>query len=358
MLDDGALAISLPALELATFRPPGSIFSARDLAAAELSPELNIAVELVTGICRESGFEPTFVARPEIFTHGESRAWLAQRLGDAKDHLALSDGTTIRLIPGLRNHVFLFALGRAADSAALQRLERRAPELFGSLHSQVNTALPFGQRRQTPPPIAIAGVDALEPEAPQFVRLVIDADAIEDRLGRTLRAGALLHPARRFSELKYIALTETSLDDRGFVKPIAEEINRVFFDARRGLILRAPPNAGGSRDVEDRMRAVISALASARPRVPVAAADSVLLATCDVSSDRFAGIADVTDFVAHDSFDFWRHSREYYRAFRSISVHARAQRVDGESYAAIVEAMTGRAVETVWRDRDDERFSL
>ena len=66
MLDDGALAISLPALELATFRPPGSIFSARDLAAAELSPELNIAVELVTGICRESGFEPTFVARPEI----------------------------------------------------------------------------------------------------------------------------------------------------------------------------------------------------------------------------------------------------------------------------------------------------
>ena len=100
------------------------------------------------------------------------------------------------------------------------------------------------------------------------MRLVINADAIEDRFGRTLRAGALLHPARRFSELKYVALTETSLNDRGFVKPIAEEINRVFFDARRGLILRAPPNAGGSRDVEDRMRAVISALASARPRVP------------------------------------------------------------------------------------------
>ena len=142
-------------------------FRRSDLAAAEFSPALRIAVELVTGICRESGFEPTFVARPEIFTHGESRAWLDKRLGGVKDHLALSDGTTIRLIPGLRNHVFLFGLGRAADGEALQRLERRAPELFGSLHSQVNTALQFGRRRETPAPIAIVGVDALEPEAPR-----------------------------------------------------------------------------------------------------------------------------------------------------------------------------------------------
>jgi hypothetical protein len=358
MLDDGALAVSLPALELQAFRPPASVFSTDDLAAAEFSSALSIAVELVTGICRESGFEPTFVARPEIFTHGESRAWLAERLGGVKDHLALSDGTTIRLIPGLRNHVFLFGLGRAADGEALQLLERRAPELFGSLHSQVNTALQFGKRRVTPAPLAIAGVDALEPEAPQFVRVAINADSPEDSFHRTLRTGALLHPARRFSELEYVELTETSLNDLGFAKLIAEKLNLVYFDARRGLILRLPPNAGASSKVEDRIRAVVSALVSARACVPLAASDSALLATGDVSSDRLAGIADVSDFVVHDSFDFWRHSPESYRAFRSIKVHARAGRIEGESFAAIVEAMTGRAVEMVWRNLDDERFSL
>ena len=269
MLDDGALAVSLPALELAAFRPPGSIFSADDFAAAEFSPALSLAVDLVTGICRESGFEPTFVARPEIFTHGESRAWLAKRLGGVKDHLALSDGTTIRLIPGLRNHVFLFGLGRTADGEALQRLERRAPELFGSLRSQVNTALQFGKRRETPAPLAIAGVDALAPEAPQFMRVAINADSVEDSFGRTLKTGALVRPARRFSQLEYVALTETSLNDRGFAKAIAEKLNHVYFDAHRGLILRAPPNAGASSKVEDRIRAVVAALVSARARVPL-----------------------------------------------------------------------------------------
>jgi hypothetical protein len=358
MLDEGALAVSLPALELTAFRPPSSVFSAHDLAAAELTPALSVAVDLVTGICRDTGFEPTFVARPEIFTHGESRAWLAERLGRAKDHLALSDGTTIRLITGLRNHVFLFGLGRAADGEALQRLERRAPELFGSLHSQVNTALQFGQRRESPAPIAIAGVDSLEREAPQFLRLAINGDSAEDSFSRTLRIGALRHPPRRFAELAYFALTETSLNDRGFAKMLADKLNLVYFDARRGLILRLPPNADASRDVEDRIRAVVSALAAARARVPLAAADNVLLATGDVSADRLAGIADVADFVAHDSFDFWRHSPASYRAFRSVSVYARPRRLDAESFGAVVEAMVGRAVETLWRDPDDERFSL
>ena len=190
------------------------------------------------------------------------------------------------------------------------------------------------------------------------MRMAINADSVEDSFSRTMSAGALLHPPRRFSDLEYVALTETSLNDRGFAKAIAEKLDLVYFDAHRGLILRLPPNAGASRKVEDRIRAVVSALVSARARVPLAPADSALLATGDVSPDRLAGIADASDFVAHDSFDFWRHSPESYRAFRSISVHARARRVDAESFAAIVEAMTGRAVEIVWRDPDDERFSL
>ncbi len=70
---------------------------------------------------------------PEIFTHGESLAWLARKLGGARDHLAFSDGSTVRILPGMRNHVFFYAQSRLSDGEALARLERRAGELLAGL---------------------------------------------------------------------------------------------------------------------------------------------------------------------------------------------------------------------------------
>lgn len=359
MFDSGALAVSLPALELRNVRLPGSIFSARDIETAEFSPQLSLALDLIVGVCRESGFEPTFVARPEIFSHGESRTWLTKRLNGAKDHLALSDGTAIRLIPGLRNHAFLFGLDRAADVQALRKLERRAPELFGALQAQVNTARRFASSGETPASVAISGVDALEREAPQFFRIAINAESVEDSFARTMRSRLALRPGQRFDAIEYVALTETSLAEPSFRRRLADKLNLVYFDPRRALILRIPPNAGASRDIEDRVRATLAALVAASPRVPLAAAAGAWLVTTDLTADRLSGLTEACDFLAPDSYDFWRHSPQSYGRFRSVRVHVRARGLNTAAFADIVASMTGRPIETIAdRDDDDSEASL
>jgi len=354
MFDDGALALSLPALELERVRLPGSVFSAADIATAEVSPQLRLALDLIVGVCRESGFEPTFVARPEIFSSGESLAWLTKRLNGAKDHLALSDGTAIRLIPGLRNHVFLFGLDRAADAAALQKLERRAPELFGALQTQVNTARRFASGRESPASVAISGVDALEREAPQFYRIALNAESVEDSVARTLRSRLALRPGQRFDEIDYVALTESSLADERFGEWLAEKLNLVYFDPRRALILRIPANAGASRDVEARVRATLAALVAASPRVPLAAAVGAWLTTGDLTADRLSGLTEACDFLAPESFDFWRHSPRSYAGYRRLRVHTRARRLNAAAFAEIVASMTGRPIEVVGGGDDED----
>ncbi len=357
MLDEGALAVSLPALELKGVRLPGSLFAASDLGAAKLSPALAIAVELVTKQCLDRGYQPVFVARPEIFTHGASLAWLSERLGGAGDHLALSDGTTVRLIPSLRNHVFFYGLGRIHDEAALQRLERRAPELFGVLASQVNTARRFGAQAKTPKPVVIAGLEAREAAPPGAYRIAVNIDSVDDSLDRTLRSASPFPPAERFAEVEYVALTEASLGDTGFGERLAAKLNLGYFDSRRALILRLPPNAGDSYDVEDRLRATLAALVGARARVPLAAAPHSWFVTSDLTVDRIAEMADAVDFVTHDSFDFWRYSPAFYQVFRTVRIHARARMELREGFAEIVAGLTGRDAEIVWRSADHDRFS-
>ena len=353
MLDNGALAVSIPATELASFRPPGSVFTIDDLPIARLSSPLALAVDLVMAVCQGAGFAPTFVARPEIFTHGESRAWLVGKLRGAKDHLALSDGSTIRMVPGLRNHVFLFGLGRAADASALARLEKRAPELFGSLHTQINTARQFAAGKETPTPVAISGLDVMEQEAAQIFRIAINVDSADDSVARTLRSPAPA-PTQKFSELEYVALTETSLADASFQKMLAAKLNLVYFDPLRALVLRLPPSVGASRALETRLRAVFAALNAARPRAPIVPTASALITTCDLSGERLAAFAEASDFTAPDTFDFWRHSPETYAQFRTLRVHARSRLWHRAAFNVIVEAIAGRPIEIVWLDSQDE----
>ena len=146
MWDDGPLAVSLPVRELGRTPLPGSVFGAAALVEAPLSEPLRRALALVSSAARRGGAELLFVARPEIFIYGEGLTWLRATLGPARRHLSLSDGTAVKLIPGLSNHVFFYGLSRRDDSGALRQLMRRAPELLGQFDSQLNTALFLGAR--------------------------------------------------------------------------------------------------------------------------------------------------------------------------------------------------------------------
>jgi hypothetical protein len=355
MLGEGPLAISAPALELKSARLPGSIFAATDIASAPISAQLRFALDLVTSVCRDAGSEPIFVARPEIFTHGPSLAWLKDRLGGARNHLSLSDGTTIRTIPGLLNHVFFYGLSRASDAKALQRLERRAPELFASLNSQINTAFSFGAEGAAaqPTPIAIGvGDDAALSEAPQLFRIAFNVESTDDSLLRTLRVGPVDTP-QGLNEIEYVPLTETGLADADFVNVIGKRLARVYFDRTRGLIL-ALPNGAPTATMETRMCAVFDALAEAKASVPLAPAPTAFFATSDLAADGIAAFAATADLLVDAAFEFWRHSPRFYGAFRAFRVHARRHGRLAQEFGQLIAALAGRELDVVWRGLDDE----
>ena len=173
------------------------------------------------------------------------------------------------------------------------RLERRAPELFASLNSQINTALQFGTPPHAfaPTPIAIGvGDDGGLRQAPQLFRIVLNIDSTDDSLARTRRGGPAVAP-RGLHEVEYVALTETGLADAAFVKLIAKRLARVYFDLARALILRLPNAADPTATVETRMRGVFDALAAAQASVPVAPAPTAFFATSDLPPMRSPRLA-------------------------------------------------------------------
>ena len=274
MLERPALAISLPASELAKAQLPGSIFAARDLTSAPLSGELRRAIALIEGVCAQSGFAPTFVARPEIFTHGESFAWLMRKLGGVRDHLAFSDGSTVRIIPGLRNHVFFYGLSRHEDGAGLERLERRAGELLAGLTSQINSALKFGRGRSatSPETIALTGRSRALLGEPEFYRFYFNP-ACNRELRRTHRRSG--RPGRTREPFRKPRLCGA---DRG--EPLRHSLLHRIGAADRAAVLSglarngaAPaPGRSGSDRLEDRLAAALAAFARAEiamPHVPV-----------------------------------------------------------------------------------------
>ena len=98
------LLVSIPGSALTDLKLPGSVFAWRDLRDAVLPPDLRLALRLVMEHAAAARLRVRFLARPEIFTHGAPRAWLDARIAGSTDHLILSDGRSLRPIPGFGAH--------------------------------------------------------------------------------------------------------------------------------------------------------------------------------------------------------------------------------------------------------------
>ncbi len=154
MASEGSVVLSVPPHEIAEVAVPGSIFELSVLLRSVLSPELRLAVELIAvhAVSRRGTTYPSLgtailslgtaircVARPEIFAHGPPLDWLMSRLEGVTDHYSLSDGTSLKLIPTVRNHLFTYGLQSHRRHVDFRKLLRRAPEMLGQFASQVNT---------------------------------------------------------------------------------------------------------------------------------------------------------------------------------------------------------------------------
>ncbi len=314
------LLVSLPARELSLFTPSGSLFTGAELRDVPLSHELRAALKLVVQTCAAKKLRILMVARPEMFTHGMSLDWLRSRLGGIEDHLCISDGTAVRPIPQMRNHLFLYRLGNLHNAAAFQRLSRCAPELLASMHSQVNTCIGFRVGKQVvfPPTVLLqASRTIAKPPAPKYYHYVPHA-SLETSVARILRTDALIKiKTRGYEQVTYVPMTEAASHDRIFANKVHTAIGRSYSQPSLAVVLRIPRLHATAR-AEERLAAALHLVR--RVELKSARVAPLIFTTEDLTSDALHAFGSAVDFWMHSSFEFWSHPVEYYEKFRQVRV--------------------------------------
>jgi hypothetical protein len=325
LLTGKGLIVSLPARELADFRPSGSLFEEGELRKVVLSEELMSALAAVKQLCAARKLPLRFLARPEIFTHGESLAWLRTRLGDIKDHLCISDGCAVRLIPSLRNHLFLYRLGCYESAVALHRLNYCAPELLGSMTSQVNTAMVFGRgaKASSPPPVLLQVARqqqraAGSVSAAKYHHYLPDPD-VGAGVKRALASSVSLSPLlKNLRQVTYVPMTASACHDRPFGKVVAELMAACCTDEFRGCVIRLPGLA--ARDDTRASSALVQILQGMKLRAKPKHRPAIVLTGADWIAQLPAALSCPVALALHSSYEFWQHPRERYSHFRDIAV--------------------------------------
>ena len=336
--------ISPPARELAATTPPASVFPVEALDMASVSPPFRDALDLVAS-CAPPGRPRLIVARPEMFTHGASLAWLNQAIGGVLDHVALSDGEAVRLVPGLRNHVYFYAIGQAGRLDALERLERRAPELFTQLHSQVNTALGFRWKGRRFAPLTQAIVaDARAPDpAPELRALAIDGHSPEGSVALAL-AAAPATPAR-FARLHYLRLSEGALGEASVAWRVTALVADALADPTRAIVWVLPESAS---DEAGRVGALIRCLSAGGGRLPGGLMPNVFFTSADLSAEALGGLAAKRTLVVDDFAGFSHAAPDFHDSFAKILVYARPRRHMPSQFQDLLGMVYGPQTEIDW----------
>jgi len=315
------LAVSLPARELMDTLPQGALLGAEAVLHQRLSGGLRAAVQLLREHVEAAGRRLIFILRPEIFTHGESLAWLNARLGEIEDHLSLSDGVVVHLLPGRRNHLFFYRSSQAEAVAGLKRLAVRAPELAPQLVSQVNSCLSFGEDkiRYTPRPVLLQAAGQAFAGMASFREFYFNDCGIEDSVARSELAGDL--PAdvlARFGEITYIPVTSLAAVDPAFNLYMGRRIREVLCTPERLLLLGAPLAAGREDTVPCMLTRLLRGLLAHGGVLPRAVLRNVIIATALLAPAELPNAR--LELVVPEGFEFWRLPRAYYSRFSRVSV--------------------------------------
>lgn len=303
------LLVSIPGSLIDRLKLPGSLFGRDVLRDAILPVELRAALALVLEEADTHGIAVQFVARPEIFTHGRSRAWLDERIGETRDHVVITDGCTLRSLPGLRNHMLFYPRGLPAQEEALRRLVGIAPELFSGLASQINGGLAFrfGGAWHRPPTrhLRLQATPRTEPVERFPFHCGIDA-----RMPEPAGPGDPLLPDRG---VRYVPLSGTALEDMPFMSMLAQEVQHAIFGGEERLVLELP-RLPGSADVAERLRTTIGALQRTRVAFPHLPSWKVQFVTAAPRNLRIDSV------MMHPGIAFWCYGADFYGAAERVEV--------------------------------------
>jgi hypothetical protein len=349
---ESGLLVSLPASELPNIELTASLFGRPVLYGAQLSDLLQEAI----GSLEAAKAPLLFVARPEMFADGATLEWLTARCGGVVDHLNISDGLTVKLLPGFRNHVFFYGLGRREDHEALGRLEGRLPEIFSQVHCQVNTALSFRWKDKFIQPQTLVMNGRSGGDAPdcKLRRLFLNRYSPDDSADRTLSFALVEPPASRFRELHYIRLTERGLRNADCARDIADLAARIFVDPTKCAIFVTPRGTASPRD---RLRALAAGLVDGGVHLPGATVPNILTAPEDLPAEALRAMSDVRHLIVDDADDFWRRPACFYETFESVTVYTRCQRHDPVAFQRMLNHAYGARTLIAWSsDRSRPRL--
>ncbi|NGM21812.1 hypothetical protein G3576_17445 [Roseomonas stagni] len=317
MSGGSVLLVSVPAVHLSGLDLPGSLYPWRCLRDAVLPPDLRLALLLVMQSAEAQQTEIRFVARPEIFTHGAARDWLDAQSGGAQDHLALTDGNTLRLIPGLRNHMFFFPRGMTSREGALNRLVRLVPEAFAGLASQVNGTLTFrlGSRWIRPPmlPLGFAVTPVGEPaQYTPFVWLPGNHGYAGVLSAKEAMEGVPLPKPPH-----YVPLTLGALSDHPFVVELARQVREVVLDPAKGpLLIGLPALDRDDAATKDQVEAVLEAFSRSGIALPRLSSWAVRFVAGMPDPAALAGAR----LTLHAHVPFWHFGRDIFDAVGEVTL--------------------------------------
>jgi hypothetical protein len=339
LVDGSGLLVSLPAEELRGMTPSASLFAPSELDRHPLSNELRWVLQAATQACMAKKVRMLVVARPEIFTHGESLRWLQDQLMGIKDHLCVSDGTAVRPIRGMRNHLFLYRQASHVHAAAFERLIGWVPELLDSIHSQVNSCISVrcGRRAIAPPTLLLQADIQITGESQLLVlRHHVDLKVSAKRTSEAPPKG--LFP--KLQKLIYAPLTESAYRNIDFMGKLAAAIRASQRATAAGVLMGLPDSTVGQL-LESRVHAALAALRAAGINKAIKPG-SVMFATGDLWPTRLAAPGRVVDLLAHTSYPFWRHPKEYYVGFRNLETRSAGTAREQRAWQELLNAIAGR----------------
>jgi hypothetical protein len=356
------LAVSLPLRALRDVVLPTSIFEASALAQATLSVELAAAIDLVLRFCALLGRRVVFIYRPEIFTHGETLCWLHRELGGIEDHLSITDGSAIKLVPGLQNHMFLYAPGNERQLSDFCQLIGRAPEIMPQLGLQINSAFSVrhGGRTCRPKPLLLQA--HLQAAAENDLRrFYLNPNALDTTsVGRSLKSPAL-DPGRldQFKSLTYVPFTGNAAADAPFCRMVARMILRLVGDRQGGLLVLGCPSGNHENDpFADRVTGLLAGIQASGIVLPRAILGNVLVSGGSIDPSLVETMPGARTLMLHDTFEFWRLCPAYYALFDQVTlVLPQSRRRDRASMIALLADAAGRVPDVAWT-APEKRASL
>lgn len=326
------LLVSIPSIELNRLKLRGTVFDARRLLNAPLSRSLLRAVEVVLEQLAPRHGDVRCVARPEMFTHGEALAWLRQEASGATRHVCLSNGQTLKLLPGFQNEMFVYGLHREAGFRQYRDVLRRAPELLAGFDIQYNTA----HRTETegkihvPRVVPLVATKALtSPDICWYYPFYLNRHSHADSAERMLKWGTHEAPlAGQFQRFVIVDCSETALLDALFCHALAALVARAAHDPSICVLLHMPDPEDPTTEMSARMRRILEGVHRGKTSISRVRIDNVILCTA-IDEAELLSLRIPFELVLHEYSPLWGFHRkllpvaesvQFYSARESLSV--------------------------------------